>query len=113
MDPDVCLKEQLKISSDIIQLIDAAPEYEDFLTKAKRLYEIEDLANALAERVQCLAGWLEKGGFLPKAWRNPQYVAEKEEECDECGSTIPIAHGGSLANKYHDSSCSLHDPEAA
>ncbi len=32
------------------------------------------------------------------------------DECDECGHVIPET-GGSLANKYHRSDCSLYDPK--
>jgi hypothetical protein len=31
--------------------------------------------------------------------------------CDECDANIPDVAGGSLANKHHDESCSLYDPD--
>lgn len=36
---------------------------------------------------------------------------DPEEVCDECGKSIPDHIGGGLANKHHDESCSLYDPD--
>lgn len=42
---------------------------------------------------------------------------DPEEVCDECGNTIPFDENtvrdgdGSIANKHHDESCSLYDPD--
>jgi hypothetical protein len=34
------------------------------------------------------------------------------DECDECGEAIPAVDGGGLANRFHDSACSLYEPAA-
>lgn len=34
-----------------------------------------------------------------------------EDRCEECGAYIPTADGGSIANRHHADSCSLHEPE--
>jgi hypothetical protein len=33
--------------------------------------------------------------------------------CDECDTVIPDVAGGKLANKHHEESCSLYDPDEA
>jgi hypothetical protein len=45
--------------------------------------------------------------YLKAAEEKPQ--PEERDVCDECGNEIPPT-GGSLANKYHKDTCSLHDP---
>lgn len=60
--------------------------------------------------VEALIGEAEKG-FVKDA------LAEKAEEegriCDECGAEIPDLNGGSMVNKHHEKSCSLHKDNVA
>lgn len=62
MDPDENLRQQLQLAGAIIHLAD-----ED--------YDATDDAVRLAELVQAMNDWIQRGGFLPKRWtprQNPR-----------------------------------------
>ena len=59
MDPNATLKEMVELAESIQQ------DYGD--TDGNGVDQ--DDANRLAELVEALNGWILKGGFLPKAWR--------------------------------------------
>jgi hypothetical protein len=58
MDPNENLKEQVEIAKDIL-----LPDASDM--------ELEEKAVRLAELVVALDEWIQKGGFLPEAWKRP------------------------------------------
>lgn len=64
MDPNVTLTEALALAARIQRLVDSRDE-----TPGSQVDDlIADLADALAQRVSTLDGWLSTGGFLPTAW---------------------------------------------
>ena len=69
MDPNSNLVAQLRLAREIIKLSDNAPdepvEKDDEL---RRLQQVEDKANQLAELVQSLDQWIRRGGLLPYPW---------------------------------------------
>lgn len=66
MDPNTNLKEQLELAHEINQISDACQA--DGTLSDAQMKGIVQRAEALAERVEALDGWLRKGGFLPQAW---------------------------------------------
>lgn len=60
MDPNANLKEQLDLARDIIRQADSENPDD---------YVLAGQAMELAERVQALNDWINKGGGLPDAWK--------------------------------------------
>jgi hypothetical protein len=60
MDPDANLKRQLELAARMLAAHDAPTDQID-----------PDDAAQLAECVQNLHAWIQRGGFLPEAWRKP------------------------------------------
>lgn len=63
MDPDENLRQQLQLAGAIIHLAD-----ED--------YDATDDAVHLAELVQAMNDWIQRGGFLPEQWEPARTPAE-------------------------------------
>lgn len=60
MDPDANLKEQLELTTYIVEMSEP--------TDTDDLLRLEDKARRLAELVLALHGWMQTGGFIPKLW---------------------------------------------
>jgi len=58
MDPEATLKEMRALASNILHTPDAVD------------LDIYVWATRLADQVEAMDGWLSKGGFMPKDWRN-------------------------------------------
>lgn len=61
MDPDICLRDCLRLAEQIIEEADEEAD-KDVLMHSTEAVE-------LAEAVQNLSNWIQRGGFLPKDWR--------------------------------------------
>ena len=83
MDPDATLEELLEISESTIKLSESEkfPDIEPT--------EVELFACRSAELVQALDEWIRKGGFLPRRWREPFPVEEKDDELQACSFDDP------------------------
>lgn len=66
MDPDANLAEQLRLTKEIMKIVDAIAVDGQF-TK-RQTAQLSRLGHELAELVEALNEWLAHGGFLPKAW---------------------------------------------
>lgn len=113
-------KEREKASEDKSDLFDFYNKHWDALVAA--LADLKkkdvDLAEDLADTFPGLKNGetAVNGGDLVdwltlRLQNDDKSVKDPEEVCDECGKTIPDHDEGGLANKHHDESCSLYDPD--
>ncbi len=76
-----------------------------------------DLVDWLSARLYCRHERHDVPCKKPCAACEVECSDDPEEVCDECGKTIPFDENtvrdgdGSIANKHHDESCSLYDPD--
>lgn len=64
MDPDANLQEQLKLTKEIVDLVE-----EKGVLNEDDVSALEEKSTRLAELVESLDGWITGGGFLPARWR--------------------------------------------
>lgn len=76
MDPDENLRQQLQLAGAIIHLAD-----ED--------YDATDDAVRLAELVQAMNDWIQRGGYIPFAWRNHPTLRGSPERPSQLGMSPP------------------------
>lgn len=67
MDPDANLQELLRLASRSQQLWDECPEDGEWTGDQKE--ELSQICIRLGELAEALDGWITKGGFYPKRWR--------------------------------------------
>ena len=72
MDPDACLKELKELNKKVKAKIDSYGCWTD-LAEGASPEEVDELisdVDDLCNHIDSLDGWIKKGGFLPKEWKD-------------------------------------------
>lgn len=68
MDPDANLDEQLRLTKEIQEILDACAEEGGYPPSTEGKRALAQQAGRLAELVEALNNWIKGGGFLPATW---------------------------------------------